>query len=235
VKEFRGKRKTKSATCFGCFSKSPLLTAAEIVSGYDIRTSLRVLDGGAVCGIVAAPDASTRAAGLDELDIMVVTQADTALGVSMSIHTSTGVVLASCIVGIQAVDSLRTDTTGELDEASSIDPISGNQRYVPPKVNRKHALLRRVYSGRRTVRLHPTGMFAIADISMRVSRHDHTKYVCIRDINDILGILSGHQTVPHKRRSEDGRHNRRGQHDQGGGSEEAGHGERRWFLSGLFK
>ena len=122
MKEFRGKRKTKSATRFGSISKSPLLTAVEIVSGYDIRTALGVLAGGTVRGIVAAPYASTRATGLDELDIMVITQADTALGVSMTIHTSTGVVLASRIVGIQAVNSLRTDTTGDCKSENGNQP-----------------------------------------------------------------------------------------------------------------
>ena len=48
--------------------------------------------------------------------------------------------------------------------------------------------------------------------------------VDVRDVNEILGILSGYQTVLHDRRSEDRGHSRRDQYNQsGGGSQEAGH------------
>jgi len=122
VRKARDKRKTKSATCFGSISKSPLLIAVEIVSGYDIRTALGVFVGGTVCRVVAALDASAGTTGFDELNIMVVTQADTALGISMSTRASAGVVLASCVVGIQATEFLGTDTTGDCKSENGNQP-----------------------------------------------------------------------------------------------------------------
>ena len=83
--------------------------AIEIVSGDDRGTAQGILVDGTVCGIVAALDASTRAAGFYELNVVVVTQANAALGVSHPAYTSAGVVLAPCIVRVQLADLLWTD------------------------------------------------------------------------------------------------------------------------------
>lgn len=91
---------------------SPLLTV-EVVPGDDRRTALCIFVGGTVIGIVAALDASARATGFDKLDVVIVTQTDTALGVSMSAGTSAGIVLTSCIVRIQSAEFLWTDTSSD--------------------------------------------------------------------------------------------------------------------------
>jgi hypothetical protein len=89
------------------------LAAVKIVSGDNRRTALRVFVGGTVVGIVAALDASARTAGFDKLDVVVVAQANAALGVPLSVYTSTGIVLASRIVGVQLAEILGTDTPGD--------------------------------------------------------------------------------------------------------------------------
>ena len=48
------------------------VVAVEIISGNDHRTALRIFVGRTVVGIVATPDASTGAAGFDELNVAVV-------------------------------------------------------------------------------------------------------------------------------------------------------------------
>ena len=105
-------KKQKSVTGLGIICKSPLLVdgAVEIVSGYNRRTALRVQVGGAIIRIVTALDASTRTKGLDELDVVVVVQANAALGVSQSVYTSARVILAPCIVRVQLAEPRRTDT-----------------------------------------------------------------------------------------------------------------------------
>ena len=52
---------------------------------------------------------------------------------------------------------------------------------------------------------------------------DLPERVGIRNIDDVLGVLSGLQTILHERRSEDGGHCRGDQHDQSGGLKRAGH------------
>ena len=88
------------------------LAAVKVVSGDNRRTALGVFVGGTVVGIVAALDASARTAGFDELDVVVVTQANAALGVPLSVYASTGIVLASRIVSVQLAEILGTDTPG---------------------------------------------------------------------------------------------------------------------------
>jgi len=87
--------------------------AAEIVSGDDIRAALRVFVNGAVVGVLATLDASTRTTGLDKLNVMVVPQTNTALGIAHSADTSTGVVLASCIAGVQLAECLGAYTPSD--------------------------------------------------------------------------------------------------------------------------
>ena len=90
-----------------------LLVAVEIVSGDNCRAALRVFVGWTVVGIVAALDAGTRTARFDELDVVVIAQADTALGVSHSTGASAGVVLAPCVAGVQSVEFIGTDAPSD--------------------------------------------------------------------------------------------------------------------------
>jgi len=83
--------------------------AIEIVSGDDRGTAQRILVDGTVRGIVAALDASTRAAGFYELNVVVVAQANAALGVSHPVYTPARIVLAPCIGRVQLADPLWTD------------------------------------------------------------------------------------------------------------------------------
>ena len=71
---------------------------------------MRIFVGGTVVGIVTALDASARAAGFDELNVVVIAQANAALGVPISAGASARVVLASCIVRVQSAELLWTDT-----------------------------------------------------------------------------------------------------------------------------
>ena len=92
----------------------PLIEAAvKIVSGDDRRTALGVFISGTVIGIVTALDAGTRTTGFDELDVVVVAQANTTLRVAVSTGTSAGVVLASCVARVQPIDCLGTDTPSD--------------------------------------------------------------------------------------------------------------------------
>jgi len=99
--------------------------AIEIVSGDDRGTAQRILVDGTVRGIVAALDASTRAAGFDELNVVVVAQANAALGVSHPIHTSIGIVLAPCIVRVQLADLLWTYAACDCKSEVGISHQSG--------------------------------------------------------------------------------------------------------------
>ena len=84
-------------------SMSPL-EAVEIVPGDDRRTGFRVFVGGAVVWILTAPNAGTRIEGFDKLDVEAVVRANT---------TSIGVVLTSCIVGVQSVECLGSNTPSD--------------------------------------------------------------------------------------------------------------------------
>ena len=99
------------AVSFSFIFTNPLLSlvAVVIVSGNDHRTSSRIFVGGTVVGIVTALDASARAAGFDELNVVVIAQANAALGISHPAYTSAGIVLAPCIVRVQLADLLWTD------------------------------------------------------------------------------------------------------------------------------
>ena len=90
---------------------SPLLSlvAVEIVSGDDHGTTLRIFVGRTVLGVVTALDASTRAAGFDELNVVLVAHANAALGVSHPVDTSARIVLAPCIVRVQSAELLWAD------------------------------------------------------------------------------------------------------------------------------
>jgi len=59
-------------------------------------------------------------------------------------------------------------------------------------------------------------------------RCDSPELLRIRDINDILNVLSGLQTPLDEGGSEDGRHGRRNERDQNGGLEKAGHDVGSW-------
>ena len=59
---------------------------------------------------------------------------------------------------------------------------------------------------------------------------DSPERVRIRDINDILDILSIHRIIPHDRRSEDRHRGRRDQGDQSCGLKRTRHGSSRWLL-----
>ena len=71
------------------------------------------MNSGAVVCIITAPDASTITSGFDELDVVVVAQANATLRVSVPAVTATGVVLASCVVRVQSVDCLGSNTPGD--------------------------------------------------------------------------------------------------------------------------
>ena len=74
---------------------------------------MRVFVEGTVAGIIATLDASARAAGFDEFDVVVVAQANATLGVSQSPRTSTGVILTPSIIRVQSVNRLGTDTPSD--------------------------------------------------------------------------------------------------------------------------
>ena len=150
----------------------PLIEAAvKIVSGDDRRTALGVFISGTVIGIVTALDAGTRTTGFDELDVVVVAQANTTLRVAVSTGTSAGVVLASCVARVQPIDCLGTDTPSDcksevgmrsrggvlmegksrqltLGEASSVGSVSGLELDISPEVGRKYTLPGRVFAVR---------------------------------------------------------------------------------------
>ena len=94
-------------------SISPLATAVEIVPGDDCRAALCVFVSGAILGIVAAFDASTGATGFDELDVVVIAQANTILGVSFSAGAPAGVVLTPCVPRVQPTKFLGADTSSD--------------------------------------------------------------------------------------------------------------------------
>jgi len=121
--------------------------AVEVVSRDDRGTALRVLVSGTVLGVVAALDAGTRTTRLDELNVVLVAQANTTTGISLSAGASTGVVLASCIVRVQSAEFLGADAPGKLGVASSAGSLSGFELDIPPEVGRKLALLRGVPAG----------------------------------------------------------------------------------------
>ena len=107
--------KVHEETVYGWFlsvSQSPLLAAVEIVSWDDRGAALRVFVSRTVIRVVAALDASARTAGFDELDVVVIAQANATLGVSQPTGAPTGVVLTPCVVRVQSVECLRTDTSG---------------------------------------------------------------------------------------------------------------------------
>ena len=54
--------------------------------------------------------------------------------------------------------------------------------------------------------------------------HNSPELVSIRDVDNILNILSGYQTPLDEGRSKGRRHSRRDERDQNGGLEKAGHG-----------
>ena len=103
---------TARAIGFGFTLASPLLvvTTVEIVSGDDRGTPFRIFICGTVVGVIAALDASTRTEWFDELNVVVVTQANAALGVSLPTDTSARIVLASCIVRVQSTKLLWANT-----------------------------------------------------------------------------------------------------------------------------
>jgi len=94
--------------------------AVEIVSGNDSGTALGILVSGAVVGIVATLDASARTTGFDELDVVLVTQADAVLGVPPSTCTSARVLLTSCVARVQPTEFLRTDAPSNCGSKNGI-------------------------------------------------------------------------------------------------------------------
>jgi len=60
------------------------LTAVVIVAGNDVRTAGFIFVGGAISGIVAAPDACTRSGRFNEFDVVFVTKAGTPLWVTLA-------------------------------------------------------------------------------------------------------------------------------------------------------
>ena len=101
--------------------------------------------------------------------------------------------------------------------APSVDPISSSEFDVPPEIGREIALLRTVFAGGRTVCFHSTALitiengqdpgaclsigpicdlrvFAIADVGVWVSRHDHTSLETQSD--DRHWSTSGGKTSP---------------------------------------
>jgi len=65
------------------------LTAVEIVAGNDVRAAGFILVGGAISGIVAAPDACTRSSRFNEFDVVFVTKAGTPLWVTLASSSTT--------------------------------------------------------------------------------------------------------------------------------------------------
>ena len=113
------------------------LCAIEVVSGDDRGATLGIFVKGTVIGIVAALDASTGATGFDQLDIVIVTQANAVLGVSQSTRTPAGVVLTPCIVRVQPIECLGTNTPSDYESDIGIShrnldvgggDIEGNSR-----------------------------------------------------------------------------------------------------------
>ena len=141
------------------------LCTIKVISGDDRGTALRVFVNGTVIWIVTTFDASARATGFNQLNVVVVVQANAALGVSLSARTPAGVILTPCIARVQPVNFLGANAPGDceldigishrggddgkltLGEPSSTGAISSFELDVLPEVGREVALLRIVFAG----------------------------------------------------------------------------------------
>jgi len=108
--------------------------AIEVVSGDDVGTALGVFVNGTVNGVIAALDASARTTGFDQLDVVLVVQANAMLGVALSAVTSAGVVLAPCVGRVQSINFFGTDAPGDCESNAGI--ISHREWMVAERTSR---------------------------------------------------------------------------------------------------
>lgn len=121
---------------------------------------------------------------------MIVTETDRILGISPPTVSTTGVVLSACIICVQSTESARPDAASELCITAAILALAALELNVTPEISWKLALLARVAACRRAVCLHASGVFAIANVRMRIPGHDHAVFICARDIDNVLDVLA---------------------------------------------
>jgi len=162
------------------------LAAVEVIAGNDGWATRLIHVNGAVRRIITAFDASARTGRFNELNIVLVPEAGTSLWVTPASSTTTGIILATRIVRIQARKHGRPNTPGELCITLPVFAFTTFKSHVEPKVRRKLTLVWRIPTVRGTISLHASGVLRVTNVSVWITRHDHAKLVCTSHVDDIV-------------------------------------------------
>jgi hypothetical protein len=147
------------------------LVAAGVGAGNDDRAALGVFVGGAIGLVLAAANASTVDVGLDELDVRSVASALAALWVTLATSTAVGVVLSSTVAGVQTVEGLGVDATGQLNVILSVLSLALLESDLLPEVGSKLAL--QAGRGLGAVSGHSARVLRVANVGFLVLGNDH--------------------------------------------------------------
>jgi len=109
------------------------LTAVEIVPRNDFGAAIFVLIGGTISRIVTTLDASARTGRFNDLDVVVVSSADTSLWVTLASSSAARVILSTTVVGIQLREVL-SDAASELSITFPVLSFPALESDFGPKV-----------------------------------------------------------------------------------------------------
>jgi len=129
------------------------LGAVEVVAGNDVWTARLIFVGGTINRIVTALDAGAGTGRFNELDVVIVSKAGASLWVTLASGATTGIVLATSVLGVQTTEVARPDATGKLSKTFSVLALPALESNAGPEVRGQLTLLWRVPTIRRTIGL----------------------------------------------------------------------------------